>query len=151
MCLNRQWTAVAGTVFPLRNTNYDWNNVNDPSSTTLAWTLDSTDAYIEVDVGVGGKMTNNVFIDVGWVTPSKIHGVTLTIMDPTRYVIFQYTFDKLEEMSAGYAGINFNCPIYTISDPLEGQMVRYLRFERISDPEAINLSGMEAYQHNNPD
>ena len=144
---DRMWIPVAGEVVPFRNTNYDWDKLNDSTQSTSAWTLDSPNAYIELDLGVGGKKTDRVFLDLGTTTTS-IYGVTFTIMDPTRYVIFQYTF--YNDMETGYETKTLTCGINTILEPQAGQNIRYLRFERVSDPEAINLAGMEAYQYNNP-
>jgi hypothetical protein len=68
-------------------------------------TMNQPDAYMELDLGIGGKMTNKIIVstpknvpNVGW-SVTRCNGVTLSVMDEARTVIFQHTFSGITTSS----------------------------------------------------
>ena len=67
--------------------------MNDGLLETEAAASPAANAYMELDFGSGGRMTDKVV--VGHVQSADylcINGVTMMVMDEQRNVIFQYTF-----------------------------------------------------------
>lgn len=114
--LRCRYIASAGVVFPAPfNSTTNWEKANDGLSYTVASPIVTTNSYIELDFGVGGKETDKVRLvnrTINQDTIERLNFVTLCVMDSSRKIMFQHTF----------SGITINSPAMFDFD-LQGRML----------------------------
>lgn len=113
---SQRLVAVEGKVEPLMMWNQngtqvmhpasDWKLMNDGLTTTITTTDAAPNAYLELDFGEGGKEVDRIRV-VHWlasavyqpIVSKRLNGVALLVMDSDRNIIFQYTFNGMDEKS----------------------------------------------------
>jgi hypothetical protein len=138
----RQWRALNGIVTPQYG-DLSWNRLNDGNMQTIAQTTDAEFAYMELDLGLGGRKTNHIRVVHRPGELNRANGVTLYAMNEERQVVMQHTFWGLTNESP--VDVLFSIPT-VVPPPAYGEMVRYLRLKRTKGSDYMNEARLEACQ-----
>lgn len=145
----QRWPAVDGVVAPgfadpvpavLAHLCCGWEHLNDASPHTTAHTARSPHAYMELDLGAGGRSADRV--RVLHAAPEqyrqRMNGVTLWVMDEDRIVVFHHTFTGLDEQAPRMVDfvLGDGAALLAGAPPETGQRVRYVRLAALSTSES---------------
>ena len=140
---SRRWRAIDGIVTPQYG-DLSWMHLNDGDIYTIAQTQNAAFAYMELDLGLGGRKTSRIRVVHRPGEMERSNGVTLYAMNENRQVIMQQTFAGLTNDSP--ADVSFSIPTGVPPPPPNGVMVRYLRLKRTKGSDYINEARLEAWQ-----
>lgn len=128
--------------------NYQWINLNDGNTETCCITTNTANAYMELDFGVEGRKTARVRVVHCKQEMGRANGVTLYVMDVTRNIILEYTFNGITPTSEISKWFDIPPP----PDVGQGQLIRYLRLQRTIGRDYMYESALEAYlrSHTHP-
>jgi hypothetical protein len=104
--------AVTGIVTPQFSSD-DWTKLNDANIDTTGTTLNVAGAYMELDFGAGGRETTSVQVVHHTWRRGRANGITLTIMDDARTVLFEHTFAGITNESPMIDIFIMNQPMVT--------------------------------------
>ena len=154
---NHRWPAMDGVVAPgfadpiptvLVHLRCGWERLTDESPHTMAHTARSPYAYMELDLGAGGRHTDR--IRIVHTAPEqhrrRMNGVTLYAMDENRTVVFHHTFTEQDERAPRTVDFPLVCVGPVVGAPPEtGQRVRYVRLAVVS-PSSVHARELSVWQ-----
>jgi hypothetical protein len=80
--------------------NTNWQALDDDDLDSMGYTTNTANAYMEVDLGEGGREITTVrVIHSTWARP-RSNGITLSVLDGARVVLYQHTFSGFDNLSS---------------------------------------------------
>ena len=135
-------TAINGTMTD--NQAFNWQTLNtDDQTTTLATNL-GRPTFIELDLGVGGQLADNVRIVHPTGNMAASNNTVLYVMNEQRMIILQNVFTITPD-SKQTENFAINAAIPPAIAPADIKMVRYIQMVRLRSSGSINLNCLQVY------